>query len=222
METAHRHFDEELKELLEQVLRMGALVREQIADSIEAFTERDVALAQRTIANDDRVDTMDVEIEENCVRLLALYQPEARDLRLITAAIKICADLERMSDLSADICERAIELTEEPQLHFSIHLPQAASHAQRMVEEALQALVNQDGQMARKVCADDRFLDDATNRMFQELLTQMAADPDSISRAVRLSFVVKYLERIGDHATNVAERVIYLVEGKIFRRTQMH
>ena len=214
-----RHFDEELKALKEKILRMGALVEDQIRNSIKSLVERDSDLARQVIANDHRVNAIDVEVDEDCLRLIALHQPMAKDLRFITTAMKISTELERMSDLAENIAERAIELNEEPQLKPYIDIPRMAEHAQRMVKEALDAFVNQDAELARKVCRDDDFIDDLTHQIFRELLTYMVEDPHTISRAVRITFVAKYLERMADHATNVAELVVYLVEGKIIRHT---
>lgn len=216
-----RHFEEELTRLKERILKMGALVESQIAASIKALVERDTALAKQTIQNDHLVNAMDVEIDEDCIRLLALYQPAARDLRFITTAMKITTDLERMSDLSEDICERSIELAEEPLLKPYIDIPRMADAAQKMVREALDAFVNKDVKLARKVCAEDQFIDELTHQIFRELLSFMVEDPTTITRAVRVSFVAKYIERIGDHATNIAEMVVYLVEGKIIRHTKV-
>ncbi|HLB01692.1 MAG TPA: phosphate signaling complex protein PhoU [Nitrospiria bacterium] len=215
-----RHFDEELKGLKEKILRMGALVEEQIRNSIKALVERDSDLARQVIANDHRVNAMDVEVDEDCLRLIALHQPMAKDLRFITTAMKISTELERMSDLAENIAERATELNEEPQLKPYIDIPRMAEHAQRMVKEALDAFVNGDNTLARKVCADDDFIDDLTHQIFRELLSYMIEDPHTISRAVRITFVAKYIERVADHATNVAELVVYLVEGKIIRHTE--
>ncbi|HZR47370.1 MAG TPA: phosphate signaling complex protein PhoU [Candidatus Manganitrophaceae bacterium] len=215
-----RHFEEELTRLKEKILKMGALVEAQIAGSIKALVERDTALARQTIQNDHQVNAMDVEIDEECIRLLALYQPAARDLRFITTAMKITTDLERMSDLSEDICERAIELAEEPLLKPYIDIPRMAEAAQKMVRETLDAFVNKDAALARKVCSEDQFIDDLTHQIFRELLSYMAEDQTTISRAIRISFIAKYIERIGDHATNIAEMVVYLVEGKIIRHTR--
>ena len=215
-----RHFEEELSRLKEKILKMGALVEAQIASSIKALVERDLVLARQTIQNDHQVNAMDVEIDEECIRLLALYQPAARDLRFITTAMKITTDLERMSDLSEDICERAIELAEEPLLKPYIDIPRMAEAAQKMVRETLDAFVNKDAALARKVCSEDQFIDDLTHQIFRELLSFMAEDPTTITRAIRISFVAKYIERIGDHATNIAEMVVYLVEGKIIRHTR--
>lgn len=214
-----RHFEEELHALKEKILKMGALVELQIANSIKCLVETDLTLARQTIENDHLVNAMDVEIDEECIRMLALYQPAARDLRFITTAMKITTDLERMSDLSEDICERAIELSQEPLLKPYIDLPRMAEAAQKMVRETLDAFVNRDTALARKVCADDDFIDDLTAQIFRELVSYMVEDSSSITRAIRISFVSKYIERIGDHATNIAEMVVYLVEGKIIRHT---
>ena len=215
-----RHFDEELKDLKEKILRMGAKVEEQIANAIKGLVERNSDLSKHVIVNDHQVNAMDVEIDEICLSLIALHQPTAGDLRLITTAMKISTELERMSDLAENIAERALELNEEPQLKPYIDIPRMAEHAQRMVKEALDAFVTRDSQLARKVCRDDDFVDGLTHQIFRELLTYMMEDPHSVSRAVRITFVAKYLERVADHATNVAELVVYLVEGKIIRHTR--
>ena len=214
-----RHFDEELKDLKEKILRMGGLVEEQIRGAIRALAERDSALARQIIDNDLSVNAMDVEVDEDCLRLLALHQPAARDLRFVTTTMKISTELERMSDLAENICERAIELNEEPQLKPYIDLPRMANWTLRMVKDSLDAFVNQDTVLARKVCADDDFVDDLTEQLFRELLSFMIEDPRTITRAIRLTFIGKYIERIADHATNMAELVVYLVEGKIIRHT---
>jgi len=216
-----RLFDEELDALKERILRMGALVETQVANAIKALVERDTDLARNVIATDHQVNAYDVEIDEECIRLLALRQPTASDLRFITTAMKISTDLERMSDLAEDICERALELTEEPQLKPYIDIPRMAEHARMMVKEALDAFVNRNADLARKVCREDDFVDDLTDQVFRELLSYMMEDPQTIRRAIRITFVAKYIERIADHATNVAEMVVYLVEGKIIRHTSI-
>jgi phosphate transport system protein len=214
-----RHFDEELKELKEKILQMGGLVEAQITGALRALTERDTALARQVIQNDHRINSMDVEVDEECLRLLALHQPAARDLRFITTMMKISTELERMSDLAENIAERAIELNEEPQLKPYIDLPRLANWTMRMVRESLDSFVNKDAALARKVCADDDFVDDLTEQLFRELLSFMIENPKTISRAIRLTFIGKYFERIADHATNIAELVVYMVEGKIIRHT---
>jgi phosphate transport system protein len=219
MPTGH-FFEKELTGLKERILKMGYLVEEQIASSIKTYAMRDGALARQTIQNDHLVNAMDVEIDEECIRLLALYQPAARDLRFITTAMKIATDLERMSDLSEDICERAIELLEEePLIGHSNDIIEMANRSQKMLVSALDAFVRKDVVLARKVCADDRFVDELMHKVFKGLLSDMIADPTITARAIRISFIGKYIERIADHATNVAEVVVYLVEGKIIRHT---
>ncbi len=214
-----RHFDDELDYLKEQILRMGGLVEQQLRGAMDALIERDSDLAQVIIANDRQVNSMDVEVDENCIRLLALQQPTARDLRFVTTAMKISTELERMSDLSENIAERAIELNEEPQLKPYIDLPRMANWTMRMVKESLDAFVGSDAALARKVIADDDFVDDVTEQLFRELLSFMLENPKTITRAIRLTFIGKYVERIADHATNIAELVVYMVEGKIIRHT---
>ena len=212
-----RHFDEEQKAVKEKILRMGALAEEQVANAIKALVERNRDLARQVISSDHKVNALDVEIDEDCLRLIALHQPMAIDLRFLTTAMKIATELERISDLAENICERAIELNDEPQLKPYIDIPRMGDHAQLMVKEALDAFVTRDALLARKVCSDDDFMDDLTHQLFRELLSFMMEDPHTISRAVRITFISKYLERVADHATNVAELVVYLVEGKIIR-----
>lgn len=214
-----RHIDQELAELRSQILRMGSLVESQIEGSIKALVDRDVDLASRIIERDTLVNTMDVEIDENCMRLLALQAPAARDLRFVTTAMKISTELERMSDISENISERVIELNEEPQLKPYIDIPRMANWTMTMVRECLDAFVRSDAALARKVCADDDFVDNLTHQLFRELLSFMIENPATITRAIRLTFIGKSLERIADHATNIAELVIYMVEGKIIRHT---
>jgi phosphate transport system protein len=215
----HRHFDDELKSLKEKILRMGGIAEEQVQGSLRALIARDSDLARKIIENDRRVNALDVEVDEDCLRLLALQQPTARDLRFITTAMKISTELERISDLAENICERAIELNEEPQLKPYIDIPRMANWSLRMVKEALDAFVTGDASLARKVCSDDDFVDDLTHQLFRELLSFMLENPKTITRAIRITFIAKYLERIADHATNVAELVVYMVEGKIIRHT---
>ena len=214
-----RHFDEELIDLKQKILRMGGLVEEQVQQAKKALVERDEVVAKRVIENDRQVNTYDVEVDEMCLNLLALYQPAARDLRFITTAMKISTELERISDLAENICERAIELNEEPQLKPYIDIPLMADKAMEMVGEALDAFVRGDSLLARKVLDDDDIVDHLMEQLFRELLSFMIENPQTISRAIRLSFIAKYIERISDHATNVAELVVYMVEGKIIRHT---
>ena len=214
-----RHFEEEFDRIKSKILMMGSLVEDQIRNALTALIERDEALAQQVIENDHKVNTFDVEIDEMALDALVRYQPVAKDLRFVTTAMKISTELERMSDLAENICERAIELNEEPQLKPYIDIPHMAERARIMVKESLDAFVKMDSALARKVIHDDDFVDNLTEQLFRELLSFMMENPKTISRAIRLSFIAKYIERLGDHATNVAELVVYLVEGKIIRHT---
>jgi len=212
-----RHFDEELADLKTKLLRMAGLVEDQIDEALAALVTRDSTLARHVIERDHKVNAFDVEIDEDCIQLLALHQPAARDLRLVTTAMKIATELERISDLAENVCERAIELNEEPQLKPYIDIPRMGNLARIMVKESIDAFVKDDAALARKVLADDDLVDDLMEQLFRELLSFMIEDPHTISRAIRLSFIAKYLERMADHATNIAELVVYLVEGRIIR-----
>lgn len=214
-----RHFDEELAELKTKLVRMASLAEDQIDKALAALVKRDSALACRVIEQDHKVNAFDVEIDEDCIRLLALHQPAARDLRLVTTAMKISTELERISDLAENVCERTIELNEEPQLKPYIDIPRMGNLARIMVKESIDAFVKDDSALARKVLANDDLVDDLMEQVFRELLSFMIENPHTISRAIRLSFIAKYIERVADHATNIAELVVYLVEGKIIRHT---
>jgi phosphate transport system protein len=214
-----RHFDEELSDLKTKLLRMAGQVEDQIDQALTALVTRDSALARQVIERDHLVNSLDVEIDEESIRLLALHQPAARDLRLVTTAMKIATELERISDLAENVCERAIELNEEPQLKPYIDIPMMGNMARMMVKQSIDAFVKDDAMLARKVLTDDDFVDDLMEQLFRELLSFMLEDARTISRAIRLSFIAKYLERMADHATNIAELVVYLVEGKIIRHT---
>jgi phosphate transport system protein len=214
-----RHFHEELEALKQTLLAMGALVEDQIRRVMRALLERDDALARAVIERDQQVNTYDVEIDEKCVELLALYQPTAGDLRFITTAMKIVTDLERIGDQAVNIAQRALELNREPQLKPYIDLPRMAEKAQRMVKESLDAFVARDTQLARDVCGKDAEVDALKEQIFRELLTYMMADPTAIPRAIRLILISRFLERVADHATNIAEMVVYMVESKMVRHT---
>jgi phosphate transport system protein len=212
-----RHFHEELDGLKQTLLAMGALVEDQIRRVMRALIERDEGRAEEVIERDRQVNTYDVEIDEKCVELLALYQPTAGDLRFITTAMKIVTDLERIGDQAVNIAQRAVELNQEPQLKPYIDLPRMAEKSQRMVKDALDAFVSRDTTLARDVCARDSEVDALKEQIFRELLTYMLADPKTISRAIRLILISRFLERVADHATNIAEMVIYMVESKMVR-----
>jgi len=210
-------FDEELMKLKEKVLKMGALVETATKDAVASLVGRSSELARKVIGNDHKVNALDVEIDEECIRLLAIRQPRAGDLRFITTAMKITTDLERMGDLAEDIAERAVELNEEPILKPYIDIPRMAEIAQGMLKDALDAFVRKDKKLAMDVIMRDDEVDLLNVQVFNELLFFMIQDPHTVSRATRITYVSKYIERIADHATNIAEMVIYLVEGKIIR-----
>ena len=212
-----RHIDVELGRLKEELVRMAGLAEAAIGLSVKALVSRDAEMARQVIASDDAINTLELEIDERCLRAMARYQPEARDLRLLTMALKINNDLERMGDQAVNIAERTLELLKEPLLKPLLDLPRMAELVQRMVKESLDAFVQQDPVRARAVCRQDDEVDRYDDQLFRELLTYMMADPRAITRAVHLILVSRHLERIADHATNVAEDVIYLVEGKTIK-----
>jgi phosphate transport system protein len=214
-----RHFHEELEALKQTLLAMGGLVEDQIRRVMRALLERDDALAQEVIDRDQQVNAYDVEVDETCVSLLALNQPTAGDLRFITTAMKIVTDLERIGDQAVNIAQRVLELNREPQLKPYIDLPRMAEKAQQMVKESLDAFVARDTELARKVCAEDADVDALKEQLFRELLTFMMEDPKTIPRAIRLILISRFMERVADHATNIAEMVIYLVDAKMVRHT---
>ena len=196
---------------------MGGVVEKQIADAIRALVNRDPSAAQQIIERDKDVDRMEVEIDDLCLRLLALHQPAARDLRLITMGLKVTTDLERAGDMAENICERTIELSREPQLKPLIDLPRMATIAQTMLRKSLDAFVREDADLALQVCREDDQVDRLTDLLFRGLISFMTEDPRTITRALRLMFVSKYLERVADHATNIAEMVIFMVKGTSIR-----
>ncbi len=217
MEKSRRAWEEELDLLSEKILRLGGLVEEAIGRSVTALVERDSDLAREVVASDASVDRAELEIDQLCMELLALHQPMARDLRFVTTAMKITTDLERMADIAANVCERVIELNQEPQLKPFVDLPVMARRAQRMVHGALDAFVQRDALAARAVIAMDDDLDRRMEQVFRELVSFMVEDPRTVTRALRLTFVAKYFERIADQATNVCEQVVYMTEGRVIK-----
>ena len=212
-----REYEEELRALRAELLRMGGLVERQIADAVRSLVDRDSDQARIVISQDTDVNRMDVEIDQLCIRLLALRQPAASDLRFITTGLKITTDLERIGDMAVNICERAIELNDEPTIKPYIDIPRMAGIVQKMVKDSLDAFVRHDCALARQVIGCDDEVDLLNNQIYRELLSFMVEDPPCIGRATRILFVSKYLERIADHATNIAEMVVFLVEGKNIR-----
>lgn len=217
MEKPQRHFEEQLDVLSEKVLVMGGLVEEAIGRSLASLVDRDADLARKVIDDDARVDRLELEIDQICTEILGLQAPLARDLRFVTTAMKITTDLERIADLAVNVSERALELIDEPQLKPFIDIPVMARHAQGMVRGALDAFVRRDAAAARVVIALDDALDARMEQVFRELLSYMIGDHRTITRALRLVFVAKSFERIGDQATNICEQVVYMTEGRVIK-----
>ena len=209
-----RHVDAELQRIKDDLVRMAGLAEAAIGLAVKALVNRDAEMAGQVIASDDAINMLELEIDELCLRTMALYQPEAKDLRFLAMALKINNDLERMGDQAVNIAERTLELLKEPLLKPLIDIPRMAEVAQRMVKDSLDAFVQQDVARARAVCEQDDDVDRYDDQIFRELLTYMMEDPRAITRSVNLILVSRHLERIADHATNIAEDVIYMVEGK--------
>lgn len=213
-----RIFDEELKQLRQYILTMASLVEEAIFKSIEALKQRDKSLAEAVITSDKRIDELENKIDEFCLDLIALRQPVAQDLRFITMAMQSDADLERMADLAVDIAQRAEELIAQPPLKPLIDIPKLAEIAQKMVKEAIDAFINKDVELAKKVVFTDREADTLRDLIQKELIYDyMVKDGSTAPRAVPLILVTRHLERICDHATNIAEDVIYMTDAKMVR-----
>ncbi|ABF86237.1 phosphate transport system regulatory protein PhoU [Myxococcus xanthus DK 1622] len=213
-------FEADLRDLREKLLAMGAKVETLIVQSMKALTDRDSALAEKVVAADKDVNRLEVDIDELCRKILALRQPAASDLRLITTALKIVTDLERIGDLAVNIAERSMDLNQAPPLAPYVDTPRLAELAQRQVRMSLDAFVSGDVAKAEEVLRGDDLLDALFLKIFNELLAYMMEDSRNIRRATALMFIAKHLERIGDHALNVAEMVVYMVRGKDIRHPQ--
>jgi len=212
-------FDAELNEVRVRLLEMGGKVELMIADSIKSLVERDSALAGQTILFDAEINQMEIEIDQKCLHILAKRQPAARDLRFVALALKIVTDLERIGDQCVNIARHAVELNREPQLKPYIDLPRMADAAINAVREALDAFVRGDAPTAVRICRDDKIVDDLNEQLQRELLTFMMEDTATVERAMRITSISKFLERIADHATNIAEMVVFMVEGKDIRHS---
>jgi phosphate transport system protein len=213
-------FDDELSALKEIVLKLGSMVETAIHNSVQSLVERDSDLAKEVIKKDYRINALEVKIDEECIRLIALRQPKARDLRFIITAMKITTDLERIGDLAVNIAERALELNEEPILKPYIDIPRMAEISEGMVRDSLDAFVMGCTKLPNEVIKKEDEVDKLNVQVFNELLFYMIQDPSTVSRATRITYISKYLERIADHATNIAEMVFYLCKGKIIRHME--
>src|SRR5215510_8444566 len=212
-----KHYEQQLRELKDRLLLMSHKAEEMISDSIRSLVERRPSLAEEVIRRDDELDNLEITIDELCYAVLALEQPVARDLRFIATALKIVRDIERIGDIAVNIAERGLELIQEPELKRLVDLPIMADAAQKILKDSLDAFVNSDADLAEKVIVNDNFVDDLYEQIFRELLTYMLEDPRTISRAIKLIFIAKHLERVGDHSANIAEMVVFLVRGQDIR-----
>ncbi|MCD6228368.1 MAG: phosphate signaling complex protein PhoU [Candidatus Omnitrophica bacterium] len=212
-----RHFDEELKELKQKLVETSELVKKMIRNAVESLKERNESLIGKVFEDEKKVNMAQIEIDDHALKLIALRQPAASDLRFIISVIKINSDLERMADLAVNIAERNKELLKEPPLKPLIDVPRMAQITQGMLEDAIKAFLEKDSELARDICKRDDTVDNLNDQIFRELLTYMLSDPKNINRAIKLILVGKYLERIADHSTNIAEDVYYIIEGKDIR-----
>lgn len=207
-------FDNALRELQQDILRMGSLVEEAIALSVQSLVKQDQELAQKVIDGDSAIDDLETQIEEKCIRLLATQQPMAKDLRKIGTAFKIIGNLERMGDHACDIARTTKRIGNEPFIKPLIDIPRMAEITQKMVKDCLDAYVQENVELAQALTKDDDLVDHLHSQIFRELLTYMMEDPHTIRQSTYLLFISRFLERIADHATNIGERVIYLVTGE--------
>ena len=212
-----KHYEQQLRLLKDKLLLMSHQAEQMISDAMRALSERKPSVADEVISRDDTVDQLEVEIDTLCYEILALEQPVASDLRFLATALKIVRDLERIGDTAVNIAERARELIREPELKKLVALPIMAEAAQRILKESLDAFVNSDADLAEKVIKEDKDVDDLYEQIFRELLTYMIEDTRNISRALKLIFIAKHLERVGDHSANIAEMVVFMVRGQDIR-----
>jgi len=208
-------FHKRLREIQDDILALGSMVSKSISRSIEALKNRDPELAQQVIADDKKIDRKRYEIEEKCVELIATQQPMAGDLRIILAVLNIVSEVERIGDYAEGIAKIAIMIGDEPPLKPLIDIPRMAEQTVDMLRRSLDAFVNRDAETARKISAEDDTIDQLYDQVFRELLTFMAEDPKTITRATRLIWVAHNLERAADRITNICERVVFAVTGKM-------
>jgi phosphate transport system protein len=222
MDRSVRHFEEELDTLQTRLLEMGGLAEERVRAAVHGLVAREVAVTERVLGGDEPINQLHVEIDERCFRLLALYQPMATDLRSIVAAVKINSDLERVGDLAVNIAEAARRYAMHPPVKQLIDIPRMGDLAQEMLHDALDSYVRRDTTLARSVLNCDDELDGLKTQVFRELLTYMLQDASTIEPALDLILVSRHLERIGDHATNIAEDVIFMVSAQDVRHHAPH
>jgi phosphate transport system protein len=213
------HFQKELTKLNDLILRMGGMVEKSIFNSVEALRKSNAGLAQEVVALDDKVDKLELEVDDLCLELLATQQPMASDLRFITTGMRIGSDLERIGDLAVDIAQRAIELADQPLLKPLVDIPKMAELAEKMVHKALDSFVKRDAAMARELWTDEEKADNYRDLVYEELVEIMNKDAKTTPRALPLIIISRHLERIADHATNIAEDVVYMAEGTVIKHS---
>ena len=212
-----KHLQREIENLKRKILNLGARVETVVHEAIRSIEERDAALAQKIIDQDIEIDHTEVEVEEDCLKILALYQPVAIDLRFIVAILKINSDLERIGDLAVNIAERSVFLASVPQVNASLDFARMSKKTESMLNKCLDALVNMSSELANEVCADDDEVDAMNRQMYLKIQEAIQEYPDQVPSLIHLLSVSRHLERIADHATNIAEDVIYMIEGRIVR-----
>lgn len=210
-------YDEELSLLKQRILRMGELVENNVVSAISSVINRDPELAQTIIESDQKINELEVDTEEMCLRVIALRQPAGRDLRFISTAMKVTTTLERMGDLATNIARRSVEMVKEPIIGACLHLPVMAEATEDLVRRSLEAFVNEDVDLALEVCRDDTYVNETYKKVIEDLLKMMGEKSILIPRAMKIMFVAKYLERIADHAVHMSEMVVFMVVGKIIR-----
>jgi len=215
-----RHIEHQIQQLKQLILRFGTIVEESINRSNIALFKKDVALARRVMDNDSEIDRMEVEVEEECLKILALYQPVAADLRFVVAVLKINNDLERIGDLARNIAKRVAQLENTGPYELPREIPLMAKQAEEMVKKSLDAVVNGDPDLARLIREEDDVVDAGRQTVRKNMMEQIKQNPESVESLLRINSVSKHLERIADMATNIAEDVIYMVEGEIVRHRQ--
>jgi phosphate transport system protein len=215
--TSVPHFQEELAQLTSRLLEMGGLAEDRVRSAVTALVERDTALVAQVLGGDQPINQLHIEIDSRCVRLLALHQPMAVDLRVILSAVKINTDLERVGDMAINIAEAARRYLRHPPVKALIDIPRMAELAHGMLRDALDAFVRRDTDLAQRVLNADDTLDSLKTQVFRELLTYMLQDPHTIEPSLDLILISRHLERVGDHATNIAEDVIFMVSARDVR-----
>ncbi|MCR1899032.1 phosphate signaling complex protein PhoU [Irregularibacter muris] len=211
--TARINFERELTQLHERILLMSSMVEEMLQQSIEALKNKDISLAQKVIKKDDGIDEKELEIQDFCIQLIARQRPLAKDLRLITASLKIITDLERIADHAVDISKITLQLSEESYIKPLIDIPRMAELAKLMMKDSIDSYVKENAEFAKEVAEKDDEIDHLFKQIYRELLVYMMEDPSKITQATHFLFVARYLERVADHTTNICEAVIYLVTG---------